>query len=154
MFSETWPQDKISLGPQPENDLHDEIFSPSPHRDRGSWQNAPNQDQQPVSNTDYARQGLSTNSYWELDPTVQFEADLSKPFHGEVFDGLATDLVLSQPPAVGSCSGKPTELLVPLSSPIAKKRKRRRLSDSTKEKVKSVRRAGACLRCRVYKEPV
>ena len=42
-----------------------------------------------------------------------------------------------------------------LSVPATKPRRiRQRFEPSKKEKVKEVRRLGACLRCRVYKEPV
>ena len=153
-FPEIRPQDEMLSGPQPDNGSHDRTFNPSPHENQGSWQHALDRDQHPVSDASYSLGEWLTNNSWEKDLTVGLESDFSKPSNRDAFDCFTTNSILSKQPAFGSRSREPAEALMPPSSPKAKTRKRRALSDSTRAKAKSVRRAGACLRCRVYKEPV
>ncbi len=153
-FPEIWSQDKILSGSLPDNDLFDLIFKPSPYRDPGCWRNPPIQDQQPVSDANYAPGEFFTDNFWEIDSAIQSDLNPLPPFDGENFDCLAADSILSERPAVESHCRELAEAPILPACPKAKTRKRRRLSDSAREKAKSVRRAGACLRCRVYKEPV
>lgn len=55
---------------------------------------------------------------------------------------IATDLKESQGESVS------------ISDPSKRKRQRQRFNPTDREKVKRVRRIGACLRCRMYKEKV
>ena len=151
MFPDIWSPVEISSGPQPEGELQN---NPTPHGDPGSSRNTPDHDQQPVGNASYALEDLFANDSWEIDPTVQLGTDLANPSDGENFEFFAADSTLSEPSAVGPRSGEPAQALFPFSSPVAKTRNRRHLTDSTREKVRAVRRVGACLRCRLYKEPV
>ena len=153
-FPEIWPQDEMLSGSLPDNDLYDSIFEPSPYRDPGCWRNPPIQEQKPVSDASHAPGDLFADSFWETDSAIQSDLNLLTPFDGVIFDCLATDSILSERPAVGAHSRELVEEPILPACLKAKTRKRRRLSDSTREKTKSVRRAGACLRCRVYKEPV
>ncbi len=153
-FPEIWPQDETLSGSLPDNDLYDSIFEPSPYRDLGCWRNPPIQEQKPISDASHAPGELFTDNFWETDSAIQSDLNLLTPFDGEIFDYLATDSILSERPAVGAHSRGLAEEPILSACPKAKTRKRRRLSDTTREKAKSVRRAGACLRCRVYKEPV
>ena len=152
--SDIWPQDELLSGSKPDNDLHDGIFDFSPHRDLVFWRKAPDQDQQPVHDDSYALGDLFTKNRWEMDSMVPLGINHSKPPNGGTSDCFATDSFLSEQPAVESRSKEPAGALFSPSSPKTKTRKRRHLSDSTREKAKSVRQAGACLRCRIYKEPV
>lgn len=151
MFPDTWPPAEMSSGPQPESELQD---NPTPYRDLTSSRNNPDHDQQPVDGASCALEDLFANDFWEIDPTVRLGTDLANHSDGGIFDLSATDLTLSEQSAVGNRSRKPTQALLPFSSPRAKTRKRRRLTDLARQKASAVRRVGACLRCRLYKEPV
>ena len=153
-FPDLWPQDEILSRPKQVEESYDEISNAFPQRDRGSWQNAPDQGHQPVSNAGYDLEEFLMNNSWEIDSVVQSRISASKSSEGNIFDCLATDSMLPEQPVVESRFTIPTDTLAPPSSSKVKTRKRRRLSDSTKAKAKSVRRVGAYLRCRLYKEPV
>lgn len=146
MFPDIWSPVDMSSGPQPETEVHK---NPTPHRDPGSSRNTADHDQQPVG-----KEVLFANDSWEIDPTVQLGTDLAKPSEGKDFDFFATDSAIFEQSAVGPRSGEPTQALIPVPSQSAETRKRRRLTDLTREKARAVRRVGACLRCRLYKEPV
>lgn len=151
MSPDIWPPVEMSSGPQPESELQNDL---TPHRDPGVSQNTPDHDQQLVGNSSYALGDLFANDSWEIDPPVQSGTDFAKPSDGGDFDFFATDSTPSEQSAVRPRSGQPAQTLLPFSSPRAKTRKRRYLTDSTREKAMAVRRVGACLRCRLYKEPV
>ena len=54
----------------------------------------------------------------------------------------------------GTIHGQPTDVLQPLNTHKQGKKRRRCFDPVEKEKVKQVRRLRACLRCKLYKEPV
>lgn len=153
-LSEIWPEEEILSGLRRDEGSYDGVFDSLPHRDTGFWQNAPDQNHQPISNASYDLGEFLTSNSWKIDSAVQSGTSHSRPWDGETLGCLATDSILSEQPAVGSCPKEPMDSFIPPSSSKAKTRKRRRLSDFTREKAKSVRRVGACLRCRLYKEPV
>ena len=149
-----WPQDESIAGPQSNTVSYYGTPDPARHRGSKSRRNTPDQGQRPPREVSYALGDLFTNNPWEVESMVQSGINLSRPFNEEAFDCFATDSFPAEPTTFGSGSREPANSLVPLSCSKGKTRKRRRLSDSTKEKMKSVRRVGACLRCRIYKEPV
>ena len=153
-ISEVRPQDEITSEPQSDTDSYYGILKHSRHRGSRSRRNTPDQGQQPLSEGSYALGQPFGNSPWEVESMFQSEKNLSRPLNQAVFDCFATDSVISEQALVASRSWQPARPLVPHSCPKERTRKRRRLSDSTKEKVKSVRKAEACLRCRIYREPV
>lgn len=116
---EIWPQDEILTGPQPDNDLHDEILGPSPPRDPEFWRNLPDQDQQPVSDGSYAPGELFTHNSWEIDSMFPLEINLLKPSDGKVFDCFATDLISPEQLAVESRSRERAGELFPPSQKIS-----------------------------------
>ena len=151
---EIWPQDGIISEPQSDTYSYQGIINDSQYRESRSRRRTPDQSQQPLGEGSYALGKPFASNSWEVDSMVQSEISLSRPLNEEPFDFFPIDSLLSERTTVESRSREPTKALVSPSCAKAKTRKRRRSSDSTKEKVKSVRRAGACLRCRVYKEPV
>ena len=153
-FPEIRLHDEIITEPQLDSDSYHGIIDHSRHRGSRSRRTTLDQGQQPLSEGSYALGKPLPNDYWEVESTVQSGVNLSNPLNEEPFEFFATDSLLSERTTIGSSPREPTRTSVPPSCAKSKTRKRRRLSDSTKEKVKSVRRAGACLRCRVYKEPV
>lgn len=137
-----------------DSDVRNGTFESWSHRHPGSWQNFSDQDQQLVSDTDYSLGKQTLNTSLEIDSTIQSDFDLLWPSDRGIPDCFATGSVQSEQSAVRSHAGDAAEAEVPPSLLSAKTKKRRRLSGPTKEKAKSVRRVGACLRCRVYKESV
>ena len=149
-----WPQDESIDGPQSNIVSPYGTLDPTRHRGSKSQPNTPDQGQRPPGEVSYALEDLFTNNLWDVEPMIQSGINLSRPLNEEAFDCFATDSFLAEPTTWESGSREPANSLVPLSGSNEKARKRRRLSDSTREKMKSVRRVGACLRCRTYKEPV
>ena len=152
-FPDIWPQHNLIAEPQSDVDSNYEFLSLSRQRGSNFQRNSPDEGQQPPSEGIYPLEELFTDKPWQVNSIDQSEMKLSRPLNEEAFDCFATDSILSEPRIHGTCSIEPPEL-VPPSCPEPKTRKRRRLSDSNKENVNSVRRSGACLRCRIYKEPV
>ena len=153
-FPDIGPQDELIAGPQSGVDSNDEFLSLAQQRVPKAQRNTPDKGQQPPSEGIYAVEELFTDNPGGANSMVQLGMKVSKPLNEEAFDCFAADSIFSEPMTYGSRSIEPAESLVPPSCPKPKTRKRRRLSDSTKEKLSSVRSAGACLRCRTYKEPV
>ena len=153
-FPEIRLQDETISEPQLDTDSYHENIDHSRQGGSRSRRSTLDQGQQPLSQGSYAPGKLFASDSWEVEPTIQSGINLPSPLNEEPFDFFATDFFLSEQTTVGSGSREPAKALVPPSCAKSRTRKRRRLSDSTREKVKSVRRAGACLRCRVYKEPV
>lgn len=151
MSLDIWPPVEMSSGRQLESELQNNL---TPHRDPRFSQNTPDHDQQPVGNASHALEDLFANDSWEMDPHSSREQILRSLLTEGNFDFFATDSTPSEQSAVCPRSGEPAQAPLPFSSPRAKTRKRRHLTDSTREKAMAVRRVSACLRCRLYKEPV
>ena len=105
------------------------------------------------NNIPYVMDVNSTSAPQSLSTTPGFD-DFEKPNGSEMRYQLVRKLAPAAEAQFMTCQQRITNdehLLVPVTGP----RKRRQCFDPLKrEKVKQVRRLGACLRCRMHKEPV
>ena len=152
-FPETWLQGDMFPDPQLDSEFHNGILNTSPPSYPESCPHALDPYYQRFTDTSYTSEDLLATNTWEGLSTIPSETNLSKSLYGKTLESSVTRNRLSEQPADDSCSAEPTKAMArPFRTPTT--RKRRRLSEFTREKAKFVRRVGACLRCRVYKEPV